>query len=103
MTSEFQFAIAPDGRVTGIYDDGTAEFFRESGHVSIARASFVEPDVNGEWTADLAPSGGPVLGPYKLREKALQAERDWLEKKMFGHTRHGIKTIQISTNESPDR
>jgi hypothetical protein len=48
------------------------------GNVRIERASHVEPDVDGNWWADLAPSNGPVLGPFTHRSQALQAEHDWL-------------------------
>lgn len=44
----------------------------------IQRASHVEPDDTGNWWADMAPSGGPVLGPFLLRSLALDAELHWL-------------------------
>ena len=46
---------------------------------SIRRASHVEPDNDGNWYADLAPSNGPRLGPFRLRSEALEAESTWLE------------------------
>ena len=49
------------------------------GHIAIERASHVEPDKNGRWLADLSPVDGPVLGPFRLRSEALDAERVWLE------------------------
>jgi hypothetical protein len=49
------------------------------GSPRIARASRVEPDDRGRWTADLGPVGGPVLGPFAHRSEALEAERAWLE------------------------
>ena len=45
----------------------------------ITRASHVEPDESGRWLADLAPVGGPVLGPFERRSEALEAEVAWLE------------------------
>jgi len=48
------------------------------GQVSIRRGSHVEPTQDGEWTADLSPVGGPVLGPYKKRTDAIDAELAWL-------------------------
>ena len=49
------------------------------GLLSIRRASHVEPDAMGQWIVDLAPVGGPCLGPFSLRSEALQAEVDWLD------------------------
>ena len=51
----------------------------ELGKLQITRASHVEPDRDGFWWADMGPVGGPVLGPFKNRTEALQAERGWLE------------------------
>jgi len=31
------------------------------------------------WQADLAPSNGPVLGPFRRRQDAIDAEIAWLE------------------------
>ena len=50
------------------------------GACSIQRASVVEPDGLGPWWADLALSGGPVLGPFRRRSEALAAEVGWLER-----------------------
>jgi hypothetical protein len=49
------------------------------GTVAIRRASHVEPDAQGRWSADLGPVGGPVLGPFPRRSEALAAEVAWLE------------------------
>ena len=38
----------------------------------------MEPDLDGNWWADMGPVGGPVLGPFGTRGEALQAERGWL-------------------------
>ena len=48
------------------------------GEVDVVRASFVEPDHEGKWWADLLPVGGPKLGPFDRRSDALAAETDWL-------------------------
>ena len=32
----------------------------------------------GPWLVDLAPSGGPVLGPFASRREAIAAEEAWL-------------------------
>ena len=48
------------------------------GRIDIKRASHVEPTSDGQWTADLAPVGGPILGPFAVRSEALAAEHQWL-------------------------
>ena len=70
--------VKPDGTVEFIYDDGLRSLL-ELGLATITRASHVEPTSDGRWTADLAPRGGPILGPFALRQQALDAEREWLE------------------------
>ena len=68
-----------DGRIKFIYDDTLAEVASEVGVLSIKRASHVEPDLAGRgWVADMAPVGGPCLGPFLTRGGALAAEREWL-------------------------
>ena len=79
----FTFAIAPDGTITTIYSDSLAGLLEQE-QARIARASMVEPNPNGPgWIADMAPSGGPQLPAAPLRELALQAERGWLEARLF--------------------
>jgi hypothetical protein len=56
----------------------------EEGQATIRRASHVEPDPRGGWTADMSPSNGPKLGPCPLRSTALWWEIQWLNKKLFG-------------------
>lgn len=48
------------------------------GSVDIKRASAVEPTSEGQWTADLSPVAGPIMGPFATRSEALAAEREWL-------------------------
>ena len=69
-----------------IQQDGSAhclyhELFDLSalGRVHITRASHVEPSEMGQWTADMTPTRGPVLGPFKNRGAAILAEQQWLE------------------------
>jgi hypothetical protein len=72
-----QLRIDSQGQITCVYDeviDLTA-----LGRLTIRRASQVEPDDTGRWWADLAPVGGPRVGPFVLRSEALTAERAWLE------------------------
>jgi hypothetical protein len=76
MTSDMELVVAADGVARCIYDE--ALDLREIGTLKITRASHVEPDRDGFWWADMGPSGGPVLGPYRSRSEALGAERAWL-------------------------
>ena len=76
MISEMELVVGCDGGVRCIYDE--ALDLREIGKLQITRASHVEPDRDGFWWADMAPVDGPVLGPFKNRTEALQAERGWL-------------------------
>ena len=69
--------VDPAGVVRCVYDESID--LAAIGALSIARASHVEPDAAGRWVADLAPVGGPALGPFALRSEALAAERAWLE------------------------
>jgi hypothetical protein len=71
-----QLVVAHDGSVNCIYDE--ALDLRTLGRLTIKRASHVEPDINGSWWADMAPSRGPCLGPFGARSEALAAERNCL-------------------------
>jgi hypothetical protein len=68
-----------DGELRFLWNDETEFLTAIPGACTIQRASYVEwdSDLIG-WTANLAPSGGPVLGPFRLRTEALAAELDWL-------------------------
>ena len=94
-----------DGHVKFIYSDELAEALASlMDGATVTRASHVEPHpFGGGWLADMAPSGGPVLGdgvsalrphhdcdchqcdhavvdlpPFKTRQAALEAEHAWL-------------------------
>jgi hypothetical protein len=71
-----QIIITSGGHVRCIY----AEIIELStlGKPIIRRASQVEPDQHGQWYADLAPVGGPIIGPFAQRSEALDAEQRWL-------------------------
>lgn len=71
-----QLVISQTGSVRCIYDESLD--LHRLGQVTIRRGSYVEPDSQGEWQADMAPVRGPVLGPFKRRSDALAAERAWL-------------------------
>ena len=73
-----------DGRVRAVYAE-TIEL-RSLGRLAIARASHVEPDLQGQWRADLSPVDGPKLGPFARRSEALDAEAEWLTTHWLGLT-----------------
>lgn len=72
-----ELVIRPDGSVCALYSEHID--LAALGALSIERGSQVEPNSLGQWTADLAPVGGPQLGPFPLRSQALAAEVAWLE------------------------
>ena len=71
-----QLLISPDGTIRCIYAE-TIDL-AQIGRASISRGSHVEPDQDGRWFADLAPVGGPRLGPFARRSDAVNAEVEWL-------------------------
>ncbi len=71
-----ELVVTRGGGVRCLYGEAIA--LASLGPLVIDRASHVEPDALGRWLADLAPVGGPVLGPYERRSEALAAEADWL-------------------------
>ncbi len=73
-----KFVIDQDGMIELIYADDLRALLTE-GVASIQRASHVEPTIDGQWTADMSPVGGPILGPYETRSEALGQEVQWLE------------------------
>jgi len=76
-----QLLVQPGGQVRCLY--GELIDLSELGPLVIRRASYVEPDTDGCWWADLAPASGPKLGPFGSRSQALAAERDWLEDRLL--------------------
>jgi len=72
-----QIVVKPDGTSRCLYSEFVD--LRALGKLAIARGSHVEPTADGQWTADMAPVNGPILGPYSNRSEALEAERAWLE------------------------
>lgn len=64
------------GGIQAIY--GEAIDLGQLGVVMIRRASYVEPDAEGRWWADLASVQGPRMGPFRRRTEALAAEEEWL-------------------------
>ena len=70
--TEMELVVGLDGGVRCIYDESLD--LRALGKLQITRASHVEPDSDGNWFADMGPSGGPVLGPFQTRGQALHGE-----------------------------
>jgi hypothetical protein len=81
-SDDLLLAVQPDGTAAAIYDDRLLPVLSGLGRPTIRRASHVEPVVEDGftigWQADLAPVGGPVLGPFASRREALEAELSWL-------------------------
>ena len=73
--------VCPRGRAYGLY--GELLDAGALGDARTVRASHVEPADGGGWTADLSPSGGPLLGPFPLRSAALAAEAEWLTRNLL--------------------
>ena len=72
-------AVSISGEVSFIYDE-ELEALEKSGASSTSRASNVEPEGDGTWTADFSPIGHNVrLTGFKKRSEALAAEKQWLE------------------------
>ncbi len=74
--SSTDLVVEADGSVRMIYSEIVDP--RLFGPPKISRGSHVEPTSDGRWTADLSPAGGPTLGPFDTRSKALEAEVAWL-------------------------
>ena len=71
-----QCIVQPNGTIRCLYTELLD--LRVLGNLQITRASSVEPDQSGNWHADLAAAGGPVLGPHAKRSDAIAAEAAWL-------------------------
>ncbi len=72
-----QIIVNSGGDVCCVY--GEAIDLAVLGRLLISRGSHVEPDTGGRWFADLAPVGGPRLGPFTRRSAALAAGISWLD------------------------
>jgi hypothetical protein len=81
--------IETTGEVTAIYSDALADLCDE-GAATITRASHVEPvvlenpagEVESGWAATM--NNGIMIGPFRLRQTALDAEVDYLERILLG-------------------
>jgi hypothetical protein len=72
-----QLVVTSDGDIRFVYAE-TVDI-RSLGPTVIRRGSYVEPDAMGRWLVDLAPVGGPRVGPFVKRSEALEAEVAWLQ------------------------
>ncbi len=81
-----ELVIEPNGLAHCIY--GEAIDLAELGQLEIVRASRVEPTSCGQWSVDLSPVDGPILGPYQRRSQALAREVAWLQE-------HWLKSAEL--------
>ena len=72
-----QLVITASGTIRCVYSDDVD--LHQFGTLQSTRGSHVEPTANGQWSADLSPVNGPLLGPFDRRTEALAAEQQWLE------------------------
>ena len=82
------------GTIQTIYDERID--LARLGRLSIRRGSHVEPTPGGQWTADLAPCDGPLLGPFASRGEAIAAELAWL-------VEHWLDSVSGSPGPQPER
>jgi hypothetical protein len=75
---QLDLTVDQSGSLRAIWNDSIAGILSDLGEASIVRASHVEPE-GTQWFADMAPSGGPKLGPFALRQEAIDAEVIWLK------------------------
>ena len=71
-----ELVINSSGDIRCVY--GEEVNLSELGRLSIQRGSHVEPNADGQWTADMSLVQGPQLGPFDCRTQALEAEVAWL-------------------------
>ena len=76
MAPPMEIIVEPTGDARCIYGEDID--LTRLGEVDVVRASFVEPNHRGQWSADLSPVSGPNLGPFVRRSEALAAETEWL-------------------------
>ncbi|MDY0170526.1 MAG: hypothetical protein RBS80_28560 [Thermoguttaceae bacterium] len=64
-----QLVVEPDGVPRCIYSEEID--LHAFGKPAIRRASHVEPNEAGQWTADLSPVGGPTLTAFSNRSPTV--------------------------------
>ena len=85
--------VTATGSIAFVHSDDLADL-ADLGTAETRRASHVEPSLDGGWSADMGPVGGPVLldhgHPFRLRRDALAAERAYLDAELRAGTVPGI-------------
>ena len=79
--------LKSDGTIKFIYNEKLINMLSKVSSERIdKRATYVEPDQDnpGKWIVDLSPSGGPKIGNFDCRSKAIEYELDWLTKNILG-------------------
>ena len=76
MSGDMKIVVTPHGMMRTVYCEAIE--LHRLGSIDIRRGSHVEPTADGLWMADLSPVDGPMLGPFDIRSKALDAELRWL-------------------------
>ena len=88
------FVLRPDGTVVGLYTDMID--LRALGHVQAKRASAVEWDETAQvWRARIFATG-EVLGPFRRRGEAVDAERHVLAERLCAS---GVKEQRASDGD----
>lgn len=84
MDCEHEIVIMPDGTIHFLYYDNLKPLLK-IGKSKVRRASNIDPTKDGQhWFVDLAPVGGPKLGPFDTRDIAIHEEVSWLNKNRLG-------------------
>lgn len=73
----YTIKVTPSGAWHFIYQERLKPLLGR-GHAVMTRASYVNPQSDGSWTADLTPLKGPVLANFPTRQHALDAEEHWI-------------------------
>ena len=87
-TQKMVVAFDKEGNATFVHSDEAMRMMMPimKGKPDIRRVSRVEADEDGNFWADLAPVGGPKLGPFPPDQykEAIRREVEWLEKNYIG-------------------
>ena len=74
-----KLVIKPDATMICLYDDAIRPLIDQAKTATITRISNVKTteDTTPQFYADLAPVGGPVSPPFRLRSEAIAWEVQW--------------------------